>query len=169
MCYTELYRTPEQFDDLLMISNGSVLTGLRFIEAQPGRCDKSSALPIFVTTRHWLDLYFAGKIPDFTPNCYLNECTPFRGGVLKKLCQVPPGKTISYARLAEIIARKRHLERMSAQAIGGAVGWNPICIIIPCHRVIGTDGRITGYNGGIKNKIALLAHEKNLATPQSFS
>lgn len=74
---------------------------------------------------------------------------------------IPFGKTMSYKDIAEIIARKRGIEKMSAQAVGGAVGWNPIGIIIPCHRVIGANGNLIGYGGGIENKIALLDHEKN--------
>ena len=73
---------------------------------------------------------------------------------------IPYGETITYGEIAAIIAKKRGLTRMSAQAVGGAVGWNPICIIIPCHRVMGANGSLTGYGGGIANKIALLAHER---------
>ena len=75
--------------------------------------------------------------------------------------KIPYGKTITYNDIAKEIANLKGIERMSAQAVGGAVGWNPICIIIPCHRVVGTNGSLTGYGGGIKNKIALLMHEKN--------
>ena len=71
------------------------------------------------------------------------------------------GKVVTYNDISKIIAKKRNLKRMSSQAVGGAVGWNPICIIIPCHRVVGTNGSLTGYGGGIKNKVALLALEKN--------
>ena len=73
---------------------------------------------------------------------------------------IPYGETITYGEIAAIIDKKRGLTRMSAQAVGGAVGWNPICIIIPCHRVMGANGSLTGYGGGIANKIALLAHER---------
>ena len=71
------------------------------------------------------------------------------------------GKTVTYNDISKIIAEKRGIKRMSSQAVGGAVGWNPICIIIPCHRVVGTNGSLTGYGGGIKNKVALLTLEKN--------
>ena len=74
---------------------------------------------------------------------------------------IPFGKTITYNDISKIIAEKRKIKRMSSQAVGGAVGSNPICIIIPCHRVVGTNGSLTGYGGGIKNKVALLTHEKN--------
>lgn len=75
--------------------------------------------------------------------------------------EIPFGKTLTYNDIAKTIAKKRGIERMSSQAVGGAVGWNPICIIIPCHRVVGTNGSLTGYGGGIKNKVALLTLEKN--------
>ena len=71
------------------------------------------------------------------------------------------GKIMTYNDISKIIAEKRGIKRMSSQAVGGAVGWNPICIIIPCHRVVGTNGSLTGYGGGIKNKVALLTLERN--------
>ncbi len=73
--------------------------------------------------------------------------------------QIPYGKTMTYGEIAQKIAYMRGIPRVSARAVGGAIGWNPICIIIPCHRVVGVGGKITGYNGGIKNKIALMRHE----------
>ena len=80
--------------------------------------------------------------------------------VSEEMQRIPFGKTVTYGDIANRIASKIGKSRMSAQAVGGAVGWNPICIIIPCHRVIGADGMLTGYGGGLKNKIALLKHEK---------
>ena len=85
----------------------------------------------------------------------------FRKEVWKILCTIPYGKVITYNDIAKQIAHNRGLKKMSAQAIGGAVGHNPISIIIPCHRVVGTNGSLTGYGGGIKNKVALLTLEKN--------
>ena len=76
------------------------------------------------------------------------------------MLEIPFGETASYGDIAATIARKRRMKKMSAQAVGGAVGWNPICIIIPCHRVIGANGALVGYGGGIKNKVALLEHEE---------
>ena len=78
------------------------------------------------------------------------------------MSKIPYGETVTYGYIADKIAEKRGLKRMSSQAVGGAVGWNPICIIIPCHRVIGSDGSLTGYGGGIENKRKLLEHEKLL-------
>ena len=86
--------------------------------------------------------------------------TPFRKEVLSRLMEIPYGETVTYGEIAQEIAQKRSTTgRMSAQAVGGAVGWNPICIMIPCHRVIGADGSLTGYGGGIENKRWLLVHE----------
>jgi methylated-DNA-[protein]-cysteine S-methyltransferase len=84
--------------------------------------------------------------------------TPFRQAVIDEMLQIPYGATVSYGDIAKAIVKKRG-GRASAQAVGGAVGWNPICIIIPCHRVIGADGSLTGYGGGLGNKVSLLAHE----------
>ena len=104
---------------------------------------------------------FSGKNPDFTPKYKINNLTPFRQECVDIMNTIPFGKTITYNDISKIIAEKRKIKRMSSQAVGGAVGSNPICIIIPCHRVVGTNGSLTGYGGGIKNKVALLTHEKN--------
>ena len=81
--------------------------------------------------------------------------------VLEEIKKIPYGEVIIYNDIAKVVAKKKNMNKMSAQAVGGAVGWNPICLIIPCHRVIGTDGSLTGYGRGIENKKALLEHEKN--------
>ena len=108
----------------------------------------------------WLDIYFAGGRPDFLPPYELRNVTPFRQQVMDLLLAIPYGQTVTYGELAKKLAEANGRERMSAQAAGQAVGWNPICIIIPCHRVMGANGSLTGYGGGIANKIALLAHER---------
>ena len=108
----------------------------------------------------WLDIYIAGKIPNFTPKYRLENATSFRKSVLEKLVKIPYGKTTAYGEIAKEIAYEKGLSKMSAQAVGGAVGWNPICLIIPCHRVIGSSGQLVGYGGGIKNKEELLKLEK---------
>lgn len=106
-------------------------------------------------TKHWLDIYFAGVNPDFMPP--LNPTgSDFRQKVWEILLKIPYGKTITYNEIAKEIAKQRNIKRMSAQAVGGAVGHNPISIIIPCHRVIGSNGSLTGYSGGIDKKIKLL-------------
>ena len=157
------YKTPDGFSDLLLNSDGEYLTGLWFEGSADGSKHTSfgeeKELPVFRETCQWLDFYFAGKNPDFTPRYKINGLTPFRQEVIEIMKTIPYGETITYGEIAAIIDKKRGLTRMSAQAVGGAVGWNPICIIIPCHRVMGANGSLTGYGGGIANKIALLAHE----------
>jgi len=115
-------------------------------------------LPIFAHTRKWLDIYFNGQNPTFIPKL-APQGTTFRQAVWKILLAIPYGKVVSYAHIARLIAKQQGKERMSAQAVGGAVGHNPISIIIPCHRVIGTDGTLTGYASGLDVKAGLLKLE----------
>jgi methylated-DNA-[protein]-cysteine S-methyltransferase len=116
-------------------------------------------LPIFDTTKKWLDKYFAGKKPSVKELPLSPVGSEFRQAVWKILCDIPYGETITYGDIAKIMARKTGKAKMSAQAVGGAVGHNPISIIIPCHRVVGTNGSLTGYGGGIAIKVKLLGHE----------
>ena len=116
-------------------------------------------MPIFEQTVRWLDIYFSGREPDFTPTVSM-ETTPFRKAVWEIMLTIPYGKTMTYGQIAEKIAKQRGIDKMSAQAVGGAVGHNSISIIIPCHRVVGTNGSLTGYAGGIDKKIYLLELEK---------
>lgn len=165
MMYKWVYKTPDNFDDMLMNSDGEYLTGLWFIDSRDTskhivRCEEKE-LPIFKETSKWLDIYFSGKNPDFTPKYKIKNLTSFRKEVSDIMNSISFGKTITYKNISKIIAKSRGLKRMSSQAVGGAVGWNPICIIIPCHRVVGSNGSLTGYGGGIKNKVALLTHEQN--------
>ena len=156
------YKTPEGFDDLVMCGDGEALTGLWFegsrddVHEERG-CERRET-PVFRDTRRWLDEYFAGHDPGFTPNYRIEGLTPFRQAVIDEMLRIPYGATVSYGDIAKAIAKKRG-GRVSAQAVGGAVGWNPICIIIPCHRVIGADGSLTGYGGGLENKVSLLVLE----------
>ena len=163
MSYISLYSTPSEFDDIILVADGEYLTGLYFISSQGGEKhlkDRQEAdLSVFQDTRRWLDCYFSGHQPNFTPRYRLDNATSFRKEVSEIMCTIPYGKTVTYGEIATQIAERHGLERMSAQAVGGAVGWNPICIIIPCHRVMGANGKLTGYGGGINNKIALLQHE----------
>ena len=161
-----IYRTPHGFSDMVMTFAGEALTGLHFTDmrkAAKGCCEymarDSSA---FRETRRWLDEYFGGREPSFTPPYRIDGLTQFRKDVIDAMLKIPFGKTVTYGDIAMEIAKKRGVKRMSAQAVGGAVGWNPICIIIPCHRVIGANGALVGYGGGIKNKIALLKHERHI-------
>ena len=107
----------------------------------------------------WLDLYFSGTEPDFTPAIHLTG-SDFRKQVWKLLLEIPYGKTRTYGDIAEQIAAENGRKSMSAQAVGGAVGHNPVSIIIPCHRVVGAKGSLTGYAGGLDRKAKLLEWEQ---------
>lgn len=165
MTYKYFYKTPTEFDDILLNSDGEYLTGLWFVGSKDSlkhdsNC-KEKELPIFKDTIKWLDFYFSGKEPNFTPKYKINNLTPFRKIVIDIMNKIPYGNTITYNDIAKEIAKIKGIEKMSSQAVGGAVGWNPICIIIPCHRVVGSNNSLTGYGGGIKNKVALLTIEGN--------
>lgn len=142
--------------------------GEKFCENEQGACPKEKNLAVFDQTRRWLDLYFSGREPGFTPA--LNPVgSAFRRAVWEILLKIPYGRTTTYGQIAREIAAARGLAKMSAQAVGGAVGHNEISIIIPCHRVIGAHGSLTGYAGGIDRKIKLLQLEgvdmRGLFTP----
>ena len=108
--------------------------------------------------RRWMDVYFSGQEPDFLPPLRYDS-TPFRKAVCDIMLTIPYGKTMTYGEIADMIAAERGIEKMSAQAVGGAVGHNPISLMIPCHRVVGTNGSLTGYGGGIARKVKLLKLE----------
>lgn len=143
-----------------MASDGTHLIGLwfdgqkYFSDSLQGPVQEKS-LPVFKDTCRWLDTYFSGKDPGFTPPIAMRT-TPFRKQVWEIMLQIPYGRTLTYGEIADKIASKRGIKKMSAQAVGGAVGHNSISLIIPCHRVIGSGGNLTGYAGGIKTKIKLL-------------
>ncbi|HCA33884.1 MAG TPA: 6-O-methylguanine DNA methyltransferase [Lachnospiraceae bacterium] len=161
MQYISYYESP--LGRILLAGDGRSLTGLWF-EGQKYfgdtlTKDREEMEPdFFRKTKEWLDIYFSGKEPDFTPELSM-EGSDFRKAVWKVLLSIPYGQTMTYGEIAAEIARQRGLNRMSAQAVGGAVGHNSISIIIPCHRVVGTNGSLTGYAGGIDKKIWLLEHE----------
>lgn len=170
MTYTYHYDSP--LGGITMSSNGSELTGLwfdgqRFFGDTLTEDCEETTLPIFDLTTRWLDIYFGGEAPDFTPPIYLKS-TPFREEVWKILLTIPYGKTMTYGDIAAEIARQKGIAKMSAQAVGGAVGHNPISIIVPCHRVIGANGSLTGYAGGIDKKIQLLELEKRISADFSL-
>ena len=165
MTYKYIYKTPNEFSNMIMNSDGENLTGLWFEDSRDYSkhitdCEEKD-LEIFRETSRWLNLYFSGKNPNFTPKYKIKNLTPFRQEVIDIMNTIQYGNILTYNDISKIIAKKRGLKRMSAQAVGGAVGWNPICIIIPCHRVVGTNGSLTGYGGGIKNKVELLKLEGN--------
>lgn len=162
MEYTYHYDSP--FGGITLASSGEALTGLWF-DKQKYFADTLSDeyeqknLPVFEQTVRWLDIYFSGNAPDFTPPLDIRT-TDFRRSVCDIMLTIPFGKTMTYGEIAGIIARQKGIARMSAQAVGGAVGHNPISLIIPCHRVVGYDGSLTGYAGGIRIKAELLRLEK---------
>lgn len=129
--------------------------GKKFCANEQSGYFEEKNLAVFDQTRRWLDLYFSGREPGFTPA--LNPVgSAFRRAVWEILLKIPYGQTTTYGQIAREIAAARGLAKMSAQAVGGAVGHNEISIIIPCHRVVGTHGSLTGYAGGIDRKIKLL-------------
>ena len=144
-------------------SEGKHLIGLWF-EGQKYFADTLGSdyaekeLPVFEETDRWLDIYFSGKNPDFTPPV-LMKALEFRKSVWEVMLTIPYGETMTYGEIAERIAQKRGVAKMSAQAVGGAVGHNSISLIIPCHRVVGSNGALTGYAGGIERKKKLLEME----------
>lgn len=124
------------------------------------KCTNLADLPIFTQTKKWLDLYFNGKIPRFTPPiAFPKDSSRFALRVWEILLEIPYGETMTYGDIAKQVAREFGIDKMSAQAVGGAVSRNPISIIVPCHRVLGANLNITGYAGGIDKKLALLRLE----------
>lgn len=161
MQYTTTYQTP--IGRVLLAADDTALTGLWFEGARYYALGLDSEhqereVPAFDETRRWLDIYFSGHEPDFMPTVHMKG-TPFQLEVWGILRAIPYGTTVTYGEIAKKLAQKRGLSRMSAQAVGGAVGRNAVSIIIPCHRVVGSDGRLTGYAGGIDKKISLLRYE----------
>ncbi len=167
---TSHYQSP--LGSILLAADEMGLTGLWF-EGQKyyaltlDKAHEEQDLPVFQKTRRWLDLYFSGQKPDFCPPLHFNG-TPFQNAVWEILTEIPYGETVTYGQIAKMLASKRGLSSMSAQAVGGAVGHNPISILVPCHRVVGSSGSLTGYAGGIHRKIALLKLEKVNTGPFSI-
>lgn len=137
---------------------GLLFDGEKYFEETIDGTLEERDLPVFAETKRWLDIYFSGKDPEFLPELCLRE-TPFRKEVCEIMLTIPYGQTMTYGQIANQLAKNRGLAKMSAQAIGGAVGHNPISLIIPCHRVIGSNGSLTGYAGGIDKKVKLLELE----------
>lgn len=168
MQYISHYQSP--MGEILLAADEIGLTGLWF-EGQKyfalylDKEHEEKELPVFETAKRWLDIYFSGREPDFTVPLHFTG-TDFQNEVWEILYSIPYGKTTTYGEIAKQIAARRGLPRMSAQAVGGAVGHNEISIIVPCHRVVGSNGSLTGYAGGIDKKVKLLELEK--ADMQSF-
>lgn len=173
MLYKDTYLSP--LGEMTMVSDGKGLTALTFQGQRyaragtPGDPDRNGHIrrtavtldadAVFRRTREWLDIYFSGRDPGFTPPLSARG-TVFQETVWEILKSIPYGQVISYGEIARQIAAGRGSGRMSAQAVGGAVGRNPIVIIVPCHRVVGADGSLTGYAEGLDRKEALLKLEK---------
>ena len=162
MDYIHHYDSP--LGGITLASDGEALTGLWFDE-QKYFADcladeyEEKMLPVFGQTDKWLDIYFSAKAPDFTPPLNM-KTTEFRKAVWGIMLSIPFGHTMTYGEIAAQIAKQKGIKQMSAQAVGGAVGHNSISLIIPCHRVVGTNGSLTGYAGGIDKKVKLLQLEK---------
>ena len=131
-----------------------------FTDNIDGKITENNNLKIFVTVKSWLDKYFAGKKPNIKEIPIKFIGNDFRKSVWKILYEIPYGKTVTYGDIAKQIAKQKNITKMSAQAIGGAVGHNPISIIVPCHRVVGKNGKLTGYAAGINKKKKLLELEQ---------
>lgn len=161
---TYIYHYDSPLGGITVSSNGREITGLWF-DGQKYFGDtlpedyKEKDLPVFKQTKKWLDIYFSGKAPDFTPPIKM-ETTSFRKAVWEIMLTIPFGQTMTYGEIADSIAKQKGVAKMSAQAVGGAVGHNSISLIIPCHRVVGTNGNLTGYAGGIEKKVRLLTMEQ---------
>lgn len=161
MTYTGNYKSP--LGSMLLAADDIGLTGLWFdgqkyfaLYLDKEREEKET--PVLEQTKKWLDIYFLGKEPDFKPPLHFTG-TEFQNEVWKILCEIPYGKTATYGDIAKWIAVQKGIKQMSARAVGGAVGHNKISVIVPCHRVIGSNGKLTGYAGGIEKKIWLLRSE----------
>ena len=156
---------PSPLGVLTLGSDGAALTGLwlagqkYFGAGLPDAPAQRPDLPVFAKARAWLDRYFAGERPAPQELPLRPMGTPFRALVWDLLCQIPYGQVTTYGALAQAVAAELGRPSMSGQAVGGAVGHNPISIIIPCHRVVGSGGSLTGYAGGIAAKVWLLEHE----------
>jgi len=164
MFYSTTYTSP--LGKITLACDGVNLVGLWFDGQKyfgasiPEKMTKNDGIPIFTAAKKWLDKYFADKKPAISELPLAPVGSEFRQKIWKMLCEIPYGKVMSYGDIAKKMAVKMKKESMSGQAVGGAVGHNPISIIIPCHRVVGANGSLTGYAGGIDKKIKLLELER---------
>ena len=161
MQYISRYHSP--MGGILLAGDGNGLTGLwfegqKYFARHLDKEQEEREIPLFELAKGWLDVYFSGREPDFSVPLHLMG-TAFQKEVWEILRSIPYGHTMTYGEIAKQLAEKRGLPHMSAQAVGGAVGRNPISILVPCHRVVGADGSLTGYAGGIDKKGRLLKLE----------
>lgn len=150
--------------EITLRSDGEALTGLWFADDKHyGAKDIAGAalvdLDVFMQAEEWLAEYFAGREPKVSVPLKL-QGSEFQMQVWRLLQDIPYGRLVTYGDIAKKIAAQKGLARMSAQAVGGAVGHNPLCVIVPCHRVVGANGSLTGYGGGMWRKVRLLELEK---------
>ena len=162
MDYIHHYFSP--LGGITITGDGEAVTGLWFdgqktFAGNPDTDREEKTLPIFKQTDRWLDIYFSGREPDFTPALSM-RASDFRKAVWTALLSIPYGETMTYGEIARRIALERGIGRMSAQAVGNAVAHNAVSLIIPCHRVLGANGNLTGYAGGLERKAWLLEMEK---------
>ena len=159
------YKTPFGFDDLYISSEDGFVTGIWFKNPKEDKRNLDGFVarenPILLKAKKWLDCYFSRKDPGFIFEYKISNLTLFREIVLEEVGKIPFGQVATYKEIATKVKIKLGKEKMSSQAVGGAVGFNPICIFIPCHRVIGQNNKMVGYGGGINNKIALLKFESS--------
>ncbi len=170
MQYISSYQSP--IGEMTLAADAIGLTGLWF-KGQKFDCRnldgaaKEQELPVFIQAKQWLNIYFSGREPELSVPIHLTG-TPFQMEVWQILRSIPYGQTMTYGEIATLLAEKLGRPGMSAQAVGGATGKNPISIIVPCHRVVGVKGNLTGYAGGLDRKLALL-HLEGIQTQKFFA
>lgn len=163
MFYTTVYHSP--IGPLTLLADETHLVGVwlagqkHFCASYKGPFADKADSPVLQKSVQWLQDYFAGLRPPVSAVPLAPQGSPFRKRVWQILCEIPYGRVLTYGAIAQRLAQEQGLEKMSAQAVGGAVGHNPISIIIPCHRVVGANGSLTGYAGGLTAKRWLLTHE----------
>lgn len=168
MIYTSQYSSP--LGKMTLACDDQAIVGLWFNGQKyfgnilPAETEEKEH-PVFDQARRWLDIYFSSRQPDFLPPLKYGS-TPFRKMVCDIMLTIPYGKTMSYGEIAALVAKNLGMKKMSAQAVGGAVGHNPISLMIPCHRVVGANGSLTGYAGGLERKVWLLELEQKGAVTQ---
>lgn len=161
MVYTSEYASP--LGGIILACDANAIIGLwfsgqKYFGSTLPTHTEAKAHPLLQDAQRWLDIYFSGKAPGFFPPLRYDS-TPFRKAVCDIMLTIPYGRTMTYGQIARELARQQGREKVSAQAVGGAVGHNPISLLIPCHRVVGTGGSLTGYAGGIDRKMQLLRLE----------
>lgn len=162
MQYISRYQSP--LGEILLAADDMGLTGLwfygqKYFALHLDKSHEEKPCPVLEQAKLWLNIYFSGQNPDFSVPLHL-EGTEFQKDVWEILLDIPYGTTVTYGKIAAVLAQKKGLEHMSAQAVGNAVGHNPVSVIVPCHRVLGSNGSLTGYAGGLERKIKLLELEK---------